>query len=76
MGSLHATCATGNLDRRFGQLAKVTLLIIDDFGLKPMRPSHDEDFHVLTDNKVSSYIRCNPLIDASRRQPRSGNVSS
>lgn len=31
---------------------------------------------VLTDNKVSSCIRCNLLIDGSRRQPRSGNVSS
>ena len=47
MGSLHAARATGGFDRRFRQLAKVTLLIIDDFGLKPMRPPHDEDFHDL-----------------------------
>ena len=47
VGSLHAARATGGFDRRFRQLAKVTLLIIDDFGLKPMRPPHDEDFHDL-----------------------------
>ena len=36
----------------------------------------DGEVMLLTDKKVSSYIRCNPLIDVSRRQPRSGNVSS
>ncbi|MBN6742066.1 IS21-like element helper ATPase IstB [Acidithiobacillus sp. MC6.1] len=47
VGSLHAARATGSHDRRFRQLTKVTLLIIDDFGLKPLRPPHDEDFHDL-----------------------------
>jgi DNA replication protein DnaC len=28
-------------------LAKASLLIIDDFGLKPLRPPHNEDFHDL-----------------------------
>ncbi len=34
VGSLHAARATGGFDQRF-------------FGLKPMRPPHDEDFHDL-----------------------------
>lgn len=29
------------------QLARVDLLIVDVFGLKPLRPPHDEDFHEL-----------------------------
>jgi len=46
-GSLHAARAIGNYERRFQQLARVELLIVDDFGLKPLRPPHDEDFHEL-----------------------------
>lgn len=47
VGGLHAARATGAYDKVFRQLAKVSLLIIDDFGLKPLRPPHDEDFHDL-----------------------------
>lgn len=47
VGSLHAARATGIFERRFQQLARVPLLVIDDFGLKPLRPPHDEDFHDL-----------------------------
>ncbi len=47
VGSLHAARATGSFERRFQQLARVSLLVIDDFGLKPLRPPHDEDFHDL-----------------------------
>jgi len=47
LGSLHATRATDSFERRFTNLARVPLLIIDDFGLKPLRPPHDEDFHDL-----------------------------
>ena len=47
VGSLHAARATGSFDRRFRQLVKVSLLLIDDFGLKPLRSPHDEDFHDL-----------------------------
>jgi DNA replication protein DnaC len=35
LGSLHAARATGTFDRRFQTLARVPLMIIDDFGLKP-----------------------------------------
>jgi DNA replication protein DnaC len=47
LGSLHAARATDSFDRKFQNLVKVPLLIIDDFGLKPLRPLHDEDFHDL-----------------------------
>jgi len=46
-GGLHSARATGTYERVFRQLAKVSLLIIDDFGLKPLRPPHDEDIHDL-----------------------------
>src|ERR1035437_4774205 len=47
LSSLRAAQATGNYARRFKSLVKVQLLIIDDFGLKPLRSPEDEDFHDL-----------------------------
>lgn len=47
LASLHAARATGSFERRFQALARVTVLIVDDFGLKPLRAPHDEDFHEL-----------------------------
>ena len=47
LGHLHEARATGSFERRFQSYARVDLLIIDDFGLKPMQPPHDEDFHDL-----------------------------
>ena len=47
LGSLQSARAIGTYERRFQQLATVPLLIIDDFGLKPLRPPQDEDFHDL-----------------------------
>ena len=47
LGNLHAARATDTYDRRFQALIRIPLLIIDDFGLKPLRPPHDEDFHDL-----------------------------
>ena len=47
LGSLHAARATDSYERKFLNLARVPLLIVDDFGLKPLRPPHDEDFHDL-----------------------------
>ncbi len=45
--SLHTARAIGSYERKLQQLARVDLLIIDDFALKPLRPPHDEDFHEL-----------------------------
>jgi DNA replication protein DnaC len=47
LGSLHAARATGRYERRFQTLARVPLLIMDDFGLNPLRSPQDEDFHDL-----------------------------
>ena len=45
--SLNAARATGAYERKLASLARVPLLIIDDFGLKPLRPPADEDLHDL-----------------------------
>jgi DNA replication protein DnaC len=45
--SLNAARAIGGYERKLAALARVPLLIIDDFGLKPMRPPADEDLHDL-----------------------------
>jgi len=47
LGSLHAARATNNFERKFAALVRVDLLIIDDFGLKPLRSPQDEDLHDL-----------------------------
>ncbi len=47
LGTLHAARATGTFERRFQALVKIPLIIIDDFGLKPLRAPHEEDFHDL-----------------------------
>jgi DNA replication protein DnaC len=45
LGQLSAARAVGTYERRVVMLSKLDLLIIDDFGLKPMRPGQDEDLH-------------------------------
>ena len=45
--SLTAARAIGTFERKLTTLARVPLLIVDDFGLKPLRPPADEDFHDL-----------------------------
>ncbi len=47
VASLSAARATGAYERKLASLARVSLLIIDDFGLKPLRPPADEDLHDL-----------------------------
>jgi DNA replication protein DnaC len=47
LGSLHAARATQAYERKFQSFARVDLLIIDDFGLKPLRSPQDEDLHDL-----------------------------
>lgn len=42
---LQGARAVGGYDRKFQYLAKVDLLVIDDFGLKPLTMNQDEDFH-------------------------------
>ena len=47
LAQMHAARAVGTFERRFQALARVSLLIVDDFALKPLRSPHDEDFHEL-----------------------------
>ena len=42
---LHAARATNNYERQFARFVNIDLLIIDDFGLKPLKGIQDEDFH-------------------------------
>ena len=44
---LHAARATNTYERKLQQLAKIEVIAIDDFGLRPMRSPQDEDFHEL-----------------------------
>ena len=45
LGMLNAARATGTYERRFNAFVNVDLLIIDDFGLKPLKSQQDEDLH-------------------------------
>ncbi len=47
LASLRNAQAVGNYERKLQTLASLPLLIIDDFGLKPLRPPEDEAFHDL-----------------------------
>ncbi len=47
LAQLHGARAIGAYERRFQALVKIPLLIVDDYGLKPLRSPHDEDFHDL-----------------------------
>ena len=38
---------TIDFQRKLASLARIPLLVIDDFGLKPLRPPADEDLHDL-----------------------------
>ena len=44
---INAARATDTLERKLQALARVPLLIIDDFGLKPLKIGQDEDLHEL-----------------------------
>lgn len=50
LGKLHAARASNSYDRQFNNLTKVGLLIIDDFGLKPLRPPQDARSTIVTSN--------------------------
>lgn len=47
LSELQMAKASGRYQRKFSELVKVPLLIIDDFGLRPLRSPQDEDFHDL-----------------------------
>ena len=45
LAQLNAARAINGFDRHFAKICAVDLLIIDDFGLKPLKSTQDEDFH-------------------------------
>lgn len=45
LAQMNAARATNGFERQLAKLASVDLLIIDDFGLKPLTGIQDEDFH-------------------------------
>jgi len=47
LSQINAARATGAIERKMQTLTRVPLLIIDDFGLKPLKVGQDEDFHDL-----------------------------
>lgn len=47
LSSLYSARANDNFERKFKTLCQMEVLIIDDFGLKPLRSPADEDFHDL-----------------------------
>jgi DNA replication protein DnaC len=62
LASLHAARATETFEKKLHQLARIPLLIIDDFGLRPMRSPQDEDFHELI---AERYERAATLITSN-----------
>lgn len=64
--SLNAARAIGGYERKLANLARVPLLIIDDFGLKPLRPPADEDLHDLI---AERYERCATVVTSNLDYP-------
>jgi DNA replication protein DnaC len=71
LGQLHAARAVGAYERRFQALARVELIIIDDFGLKPLRSPHDEDLHDLI---AERYERASTIITSNLDFPEWGDA--
>ena len=62
LSSLNAARATGAYERKLATYARVPLLIIDDFGLKPLRPPADEDLHDLI---AERYERASTIVTSN-----------
>ncbi len=62
LGNLHAARATDSFERRFQAIVRVPLLIIDDFGLKPLRSPQDEDLHDLISER---YERSSTIVTSN-----------
>ena len=55
LAQLQAARATQTYERRFQTLVRVPLLIVDDFGLKPIEPPQDDDFHELISERYERF---------------------
>lgn len=63
LSHLHGGRADNSLERRLAALARNDLLILDDFGLKPLPPQHAE---LLYDVIADRYERCSIVITSNR----------
>lgn len=71
LGQLRAGRADNTYDRRLQNLLRPDLLILDDFGLKPLLPPADEDFHELVTER---YERGSILLTSNLDFPEWGSV--
>ncbi len=62
LAQMHAARATNTYERKLQQLAKIKVIAIDDFGLRPMRSPQDEDFHELINER---YERTTTLVTSN-----------
>ncbi len=60
--SLHAARAINAYGRKLQALSRIALLIIDDFGLKPLRSPADEDLHELISER---YERATTIVTSN-----------
>jgi len=68
---LQAARASGRYEKKFSEFVKIPLLIIDDFGLRPMRSPQDEDFHDLISER---YERASTMITSNLDFTEWGNA--
>jgi DNA replication protein DnaC len=69
LAQMHAARATNAYDRKLQQLAKIPLIVIDDFGLRPLRTPQDEDLHDLVAERyehASTIVTSNLDVDEWR----------
>jgi DNA replication protein DnaC len=59
---LQTAKAAGRYEKKFAEFANVSLLIIDDFGLRPLRSPQDEDFHELISER---YERASTMVTSN-----------
>lgn len=62
LGQLHAAKAIHSYDRKLKALIKIDLLIIDDFGLKPLQSPQDEDLHAVV---AERYEKCSTIVTSN-----------
>ncbi len=62
LAQINAARATGGYERKMQTLAKIPLLIIDDFGLKPLKLGQDEDLHDLI---AERYERASTIVTSN-----------
>lgn len=66
LSDLQAARANGTFTRRFARICSVGLLVIDDFGLRPLAPAAAEDFYELIRER---YERKSVIITSNRAFP-------